>query len=92
MSKAHFAITMVAPTVNINGNTKASLMADHLAAKKALEAAVAAFREIAPHGRNYPGQEDSYRYAREAYVLRLAALQEMVSDVYGIAIAIHQQS
>jgi hypothetical protein len=86
-----FEIVMVAPTININGDSQASMLDAHLEAMHAIDAAIEAFRKTAPHGRNYPGQADSFRFAREAYFLRLTALQEIASDLGRLAISINQQ-
>lgn len=93
MSEKHiFDITMVAPTINNNGDNGEALLERHKEARRAIEAAIKAMREIAPHGRNYQTQPDScLRFASEAYHLRLQALQEISSDVYGVAIAIFGQ-
>ena len=94
MTKKHtFPILMVAPRVNINGDTADSLLEDHKAAMHAVRAAIEAVRKCAPHGRNYQTMEtpESFQYAQEAYRLRLGALIDIEDDLMGVALAIHYQ-
>ncbi len=92
MTKHFFQHTMVAPKININGTSAQELIENHLEARDAVEAAITALRKANPHPRDYQGEPDSYKFAREAYHARLGALQELVSDLYGIAINIDHQT
>ena len=50
-------IPLVAPVINMNGDTRESLLDAHRKALEALAAASAAVAQLYPNGRNFPGQD-----------------------------------
>ena len=71
------------PVVNLNGTSRARLVADHIAAIEALRAAQHAVQSIRPNGRDYP--DGNLKRAQEQAAKRWTALDDMIADLNLIA-------
>ena len=76
---------MVVPTVHLNGDIKAELIRQNVAAKAAVQKAIDAVQAAAPHGRNYPDRhgiagDEQYRLAVKEHATRIHRLTEVLND------------
>lgn len=78
------------PSVNLNGTSKAALIQYRLDTITALEAALDALREIAPHGRDYPTFDKLERDTRIYYGYRYR-LHGLINSLADEATYIDQQ-
>lgn len=86
-------MTVIAPTLNINGTAPEQLLEGYEKAFRALREVNAAMREIAPHGRDYQTVTDSdvYEKAREEHALRIVALNKIEREIIELAMAVQNQ-
>jgi hypothetical protein len=85
-------VPLVQPTVNLNGTDKIDLMNQVLDIKLALEKVNDVMAAATPHGRDYqlaPAGTDAE--ARNAWNQRRLILNAMTSEMYALAILIHDQ-
>lgn len=70
------------PTIHLNGTGARNLLAQYLAAAKALREASEALRAAAPHARDYyPQGDDAYWVARHEHDERVAAVSRVADDI-----------
>jgi hypothetical protein len=87
---------IIPPKVNLNGDTKDTLLTDLMNAKLAIDAADEAMAKATPHGRNYQTMDGGgvyhCRIAREAWRERRLVLQALADELYGLAEHVSNQS
>lgn len=84
-------LSLVKPTVNINGDTREELVRQFADASLTLGNAAEELRKAMPHGRNYPEGTESYRAARAAMAERLECLRAMQAELMAIAIVLDRE-
>lgn len=82
---------LIPPTVNLNGESYTALIAKHMNAVHALDAAIKAAGLCMPHGRDYPRGLTAIYAARDAFEARLLTLVAIRNDLETVALAIHKQ-
>jgi hypothetical protein len=83
---------IVAPVVNLNGSSKASLLEAFWNAHSALVAAQGAFASIAPHGRDFQtAPQGTFERARLQWALRATELTNLTNDVQRMIVEIDGQ-
>lgn len=83
---------IVAPTVNINGTSRLSLLGDYLDAMASIRATLTSLAKITPHGRDYQTvPHEAYTVAREQHFARVAAIEKVYDEITSIAMAVHDQ-
>jgi hypothetical protein len=88
-----FKTCMTAPTINNNGTSQARLLEQFSDARAAIDKAISALRETAPHGRDFmTAPEGSFEAARTAFWERMDALQEISSDLMTVEVQIARQT
>lgn len=81
---------MVIPKVHINGTARSELIELRLVAKNAIEAAIAAVREAAPHSRDFY-HTGGYPAARDEHNRRIDQLQTLATEFANEAIELSEQ-
>jgi hypothetical protein len=77
------------PTIHLNGSDGETLLAQYLAALKALQAAAAAHDAASPNARDYYVQgPDAYAAAREEHVNRAQRLASITAELEAICIRV----
>ncbi len=81
------------PTIHLNGTSKAELVKQVETAYVALNEAVEALRAMAPHGRDYYVQPDSFAFINASHQARNReiALLAVLSDLHKIYEGIEDQ-
>lgn len=70
------------PYVNKNGASRESLLADRRAAYRAVHAAMKAFQECAPNGRDYQtAPRGAYELARARYNAHFSSLDKLANEI-----------
>jgi hypothetical protein len=82
---------MITPKLNINGSSADDLIAPRLRAMEHLLDAASALGQVAPNGRDYPGNNTACLADREAHYDRITIIGRLREDIYAEAIAIKQQ-
>jgi hypothetical protein len=82
---------MITPKLNPNGSSADDLIGPRLKASAALDVAITALKQMAPNGRDYPGDKDACAADRQEYYDRLAMVRNLREDIFAEAIAIKQQ-
>jgi hypothetical protein len=82
---------MITPTLNHNGSSASDLIDPRIAAYDAVQDAIKALQQVAPHGRDYPGDIDRCTIDRNAHYDRLNTLQIMAAEIVAEAVAIREQ-
>ena len=82
---------MIRPILNINGTSAEELIQIRRNAIEALAAAMKAFQEMTPNGRDYPGQQDRCCTDRELHYSRFAQLDAMRNRIMDEALEIMRQ-
>jgi hypothetical protein len=73
------------PQVNMNGTSRADLLAGYMAAHSAVDAALNAVANAAPHGRDYQTLADgAWRRANSAHINRCVALNDIRGELEAI--------
>jgi hypothetical protein len=89
------AAALAVPTVHLNGTSKECLMADLRRAHEAVEAALEALRQTAPHrdtGRDYYIQgSTAFLRAQDQHSDRVRRLSSVSKELLSIAEGIHDQ-
>ena len=81
--------TLIAPRVNLNGDTKQSLQQSLIDACHAIKEAQAKLRDTAPNARNfYVIGTDAYSRARNEHMDRAERLQSVYDDLFDLFEAI----
>lgn len=80
---------MTIPQININGTKASVLIEGYLKAKDALEAAITALDETAPHGRDF-FNDNLYQMAVTGHNERIAVLSQMRDDLYEVAMRLDE--
>ena len=83
---------MISPIININGTSADDLIAPRREAMDHLMDAMEALRQVAPNGRDYPGDYDRCTADRETHFIRLEAIKGIREAIYAEAIAINGQA
>jgi len=81
---------MMNPVITINGTARKSLVADRLEILRAVRDAMSAMQAIAPHGRDYVGQNERYAADRAIYQARFALLDQLHNEIEEEALSIHR--
>ena len=68
---------LIRPIVNINGTDPEELVRARLDAKRAIDDVIERLKDIAPNGRDYPGDIDALHTDRDIYWDRLRALRDL---------------
>ena len=85
-------LTITAPVINMNGSSRRSLLADHIACMETLRAALKALGTIMPHGRDYQtAKTGQYETARADMVRRIQTVHAIRDEVEQVALAISDQ-
>lgn len=82
---------MIRPILNINGTSAEELIQTRRNAIEALNAVMKALQEMAPNGRDYPGQQERCRADRELHYSRFAQLDAMRNQIMDEALEIMRQ-
>ena len=82
---------MIRPAVNLNGDTKQTLLDQTTEARRALQAAAVAMIQAAPHGRNYQTGGD-FQADRQEFSRRIKLIQELADLYHQDTVAIAEQS
>ena len=83
---------IIVPVVNLNGSSADSLIQGYADALDALRDAIAAMRQITPHGRDYQTEERTVLIgAQNQHEARLQALDNIYRELQFIAGAIWEQ-
>jgi hypothetical protein len=77
--------TQIFPVINLNGTSRAALLSGYSNALEALRTAEKALWEIAPHGRDYPGDPASWRLATIQHMARLGSVESAIRQITTIA-------
>jgi hypothetical protein len=77
------------PIVNINGDSRKTLVDTRIATIRAIEELMKALQETKPHGRNYLGDTERYNADLLIYGTRFNALDKMRNEIQEEALAIH---
>jgi hypothetical protein len=79
--------TMILPTIHRNGTSKADLFDRYMTAMLAVEAAIDAVIQTAPHGRDYyPQGDDALRQAQAAHQDRMRRLHAIAAELNTLAV------
>lgn len=77
---------MILPTIHSNGTSRSALFDGYAEAIVAIDFAIQAIRETAPHGRDYyPISPDAFTQAREDHLVRLATLEKISEQLQTLA-------
>jgi hypothetical protein len=79
---------MISPILNRNGSSVTDLTHPRIAARDALQAAIAALLQVTPHGRDYPSDSDRCQADRLAHYERIGGLEHLATELMAEAIAI----
>jgi hypothetical protein len=80
------------PTVHLNGTDKHSLLLGYRAAMAALNLAIDAVQDTAPHGRDYYVQNfNPIQQAMSEHAERLQKLQRVMQEIEALAIHVSDQ-
>lgn len=82
---------MIRPTLNINGSSAFDLIDQRRNAMDALLDAIVALKQVAPNGRDYPGDAARCADDRDTHFDRLAALHKMSEELLDEALHIQKQ-
>lgn len=82
---------MIRPTLNINGTSALDLIDQRRHAMDALMDAIEALKQVAPNGRDYPGEYDRCADDRATHFDRLSALHTLREELLDEALHIQQQ-
>lgn len=84
-------MTLMTPTVHLNGTSRAALFEQQAEAAGALRRAIQVLQDAAPHGRDYyPQGPDAYKRARSEHEARIATLRSVLAEVETLAEAIQE--
>lgn len=83
-------MTIISPTLNINGTSAADLIDPRLAAFDALTKAIDSLRQVTPNGRDYPGDNDKCVADRQAHFDRILTINALREQIYAEAVAINR--
>jgi len=79
---------LVAPFVNLNGDSRADLIEQNMEVSKAARALLESLMRASPHGRNYPTL--GFHQAREANFERSRVVSQIEQDYLQMALTIHK--
>ena len=85
---------MELPQVNNNGTSREELVQQRLAAREAVQAAMAAMNAAAPNARDFQTTDSPatrYHAARSVYHDRFAFLDKLANELFDEALAIQDQ-
>lgn len=84
--------TLVVPTVHLNGTGAKGLLEQYRDAFSAVQTAIRALTDSAPHGRDYyiHGM-DAYQKARQEHLDRLKRLQSVAEEILALHDAVSDQ-
>jgi hypothetical protein len=71
---------IITPQYSLNGTSAQSLAEQFDAARQAVQAAIDAIIDAAPHGRDYQHDPSQYEKARDEYEMRLQRLRGVMND------------
>ena len=83
-------MTLVIPTIHLNGTAQAELMEQQLQAMTAIRAAVNALMHATPHVRDYYNRDNCYAHAIEEHVSRVQRLTAVMNECSDLAQAIDE--
>jgi hypothetical protein len=79
-------MSLILPTVHLNGTSRDSLLEGYMAAMDALRLAIQEVQAAAPHARDYYVQAgDTFCMAQNQHFTRLARLRETLDELNTIA-------
>jgi hypothetical protein len=85
-------MTIVTPTVHLNGTSAKALMEGYLKAYRLLIEAGKALQEAAPHGRDYYVQSgNAVNVAIDQHRARLRKIESVIEDLDFICVSISEQ-
>lgn len=82
----------ITPHVNLNGTSAEDLVTQRLAVHKAALALIDALKQMAPNGRDYPGDPDGAQRDRGTNYARIASVEHLRDIVVVEALAIKDAS
>jgi hypothetical protein len=82
---------LIQPQINLNGTAREQLVDQQLDVTHALDAALKAMSDAAPHPRDYQFRLDEYSAARNAWGERMQLIHNMRSEIEAHALSIHDQ-
>ncbi|WP_334147830.1 hypothetical protein [Hyphomicrobium sp.] len=85
-------MTMMQPTISLNGTSAADLIQMRLDAREALQNAREALGNVAPNMRDYIGNPDGFRRDREIHDARMMQIGQICDDLMAEAIAIQEKA
>lgn len=68
------------PFININGDTRETLISQQNKIRHAATALLVALCESSPHGRNYPGADERYAMDREALDYDIRTVRRLIEE------------
>ena len=78
---------MILPTIHRNGSSKDDLFDGYMAALAAMQTAIDAAAQTAPHGRDYyPQGDDALRQAQAAHQDRMRRLHAIAAELTALAV------
>ena len=78
---------MILPTIHRNGSSKDDLFDGYMAALAAMQTAIDAAAQTAPHGRDYyPQGDDALRQAQAAHQDRMRRLHAIAAELNTLAV------
>ena len=83
-------MTIISPTLNINGTSAADLIDPRRAAFDALTNVIIILKQVTPNGRDYPGNADRCDADRREHFDRLLTLNTLREQIYAEAVAINR--
>jgi hypothetical protein len=83
--------TMKAPTININGDSKATLADEAIKAMEAMSEAIEAVNKMTVHGRNFPGDRAGHAQAVEDFARIYSTLRAIGEELQAYYIDIVDQ-
>ena len=84
-------MSLIRPTLNINGSSADDLIESRVIARRHLQQAIDVLLSVMPNGRDYPGDNDACVADRTEMYRRIGLLAEMQDDLLQEAIAIKNQ-
>jgi hypothetical protein len=83
---------MIKPVLNLNGGSAADLIQPRINAMDHLMNAIDALRQVTPHGRDYPADQERCTNDRDLHFIRLEAIKTLHAELMAEALYIKEQA
>lgn len=85
-------MTIIKPTINLNGTSPTVLLQEHIDAHSALCAAISLVSAAGPNGRDYQtAAAGTFFIAQSQHAIRLNKLNDVLAELEAIALHISEQ-